>query len=89
MGSHWDFPYPDARRVCGYDVRQSGIGPIDESRLEAFLARYGGTLSCAFVGNAAMALQWVTASGQVITTTGLTTGVALEHLTRVVQTHSE
>lgn len=75
----------DARRICGYDVRQSGFWPTDESRIEGFLARYGGTLEAAPVGGAAIALQWVAASGQVVTATGLTTANALDNLCRAMR----
>jgi len=48
----------DPRLICGQDVRQSGIWPTDESRIEAFIQRYGGTLEAGPVGNVAIMLRW-------------------------------
>ncbi len=48
----------DARLICGQDVRRSGLWPTDESRIEAFLARFGGTLEAGPVGDAAVMLRW-------------------------------
>ncbi len=47
----------DARLICGQDVRRSGLWPTDESRIEAFLARFGGTLEAGPVGGAAVMLR--------------------------------
>lgn len=52
----------DARMLCGQDVRRSGIWPTDESRIETFLARYGGQLEAGPVGDAAIMLRWTNAN---------------------------
>lgn len=69
----------DARLMCGQDVRRSGIWPTDESRIEAFIQRYGGTLEAAPVGDAAIMLRWSNAD---VTrcVTGVTARDALQKL---------
>jgi len=69
----------DARLICGQDVRRSGIWPTDESRIEAFLARYGGTLEAGPVGDAAIMLRW-THGDQTQCVTGVTARDALTKL---------
>lgn len=69
----------DARLICGQDVRQSGIWPADESRIEAFIARFGGTLEAAPVGDVAVMLRW-TDGDRIKVTTGMTAGEALRKL---------
>lgn len=69
----------DARLMCGQDVRRSGIWPTDESRIEAFLARYGGTLEAGLVGDAAIMLRW-TQRDVTRTVTGITAREALRKL---------
>lgn len=65
--------------MCGQDVRRSGIWPTDESRIEAFLARYGGTLEAGPVGDAAIMLRW-TEGDRSICATGVTAREALQRL---------
>lgn len=74
----------DARLICGQDVRRSGIWPTDESRIEAFLARFGGTLEAGPVGDAAVMLRWTHAD---ITrcVTGVTARDALRKLRSEVE----
>jgi hypothetical protein len=69
----------DARLICGQDVRRSGIWPTDESRIEAFLARYGGELEAGPVGDAAVMLRW-TSGDKAICATGVTARDALQKL---------
>lgn len=69
----------DARVICGQDVRRSGFWPTDESRIEAFIARFGGTLEAAPVGDAAVMLRWSDGE-QTHTVTGITAREALRKL---------
>jgi hypothetical protein len=74
----------DTRQLCGHDVRRSGFWPTDRARAERFVATYGGTLAAVPVGDAAIALRWEAASGQVVTATGPTTAMAFERLTQAM-----
>ena len=76
----------DERVCCGQDVRRSGFWPTDRSRAETFIATYGGILSAVPVGDAAIALRWEAASGQVVTATAPTTAMAFERLTQAMLT---
>lgn len=76
----------DERLLCGQDVRRSGFWPTDKARAEAFVARFGGTLAATAVGDAAIALRWEAASGQMVTATGPTTAVAFDRLTQAMLT---
>lgn len=69
----------DARMLCGQDVRRSGIWPTDESRIETFLARYGGQLEAGPVGDAAIMLRW-TNGNKTQCVTGVTAQDALTKL---------
>ena len=69
----------DARLICGQDVRRSGFWPTDEARIEAFLARFGGSLEAGPVGDAAIMLRW-THDGKTSVTTGVTARDALQKL---------
>jgi hypothetical protein len=69
----------DARMLCGQDVRRSGIWPTDESRIETFLARYGGQLEAGPVGDAAIMLRW-TNGDKTQCVTGVTAQDALTKL---------
>jgi hypothetical protein len=69
----------DARLICGQDVRQSGIWPTDESRIEAFVGRYGGTLEAGPVGNVAVMFRW-TQNGRTVVASGVTARDALRKL---------
>lgn len=73
----------DARLICGQDVRRSGIWPTDESRIEAFIQRYGGTLEAAPVGDAAIMLRWQSEAGESYAVTGVTARDALKRLTQM------
>lgn len=75
----------DARVICGHDVRQSGIWPTDEARIEAFIQRFGGVLEAAPVGDAAIMLRWTTEDGTK-TATGITAREALRKLRSEVVT---
>jgi len=74
----------DTRLVCGTDVRRFGYGPEDAARAEGFVARYGGLLSVAPVGGAAVSVTWETGTGQAVSGTGLTFADALRDLQRRV-----
>lgn len=65
--------------MCGQDIRRSGLWPTDESRIEAFLARYGGTLEAGPVGDAAVMLRW-TSGDRAVCATGVTAQDALTKL---------
>lgn len=71
----------DLRLLCGHDTRRSNIWPTDRARAEAFVARFGGSLSATTVGDAAIALRWEADSGQIVTAAGPTTAIALDRLT--------
>jgi len=70
----------EARRICGQDIRQSGFWPSDTARVEAFIARHGGTLEAAPVGNVAIMLRWQTPDGRTHDVTGVTAREALSKL---------
>jgi hypothetical protein len=70
----------DARVICGYDVRRTGFWPTDSARADAFMAQYGGTLSAMPIGNVAIALQWESEDGELVTATGATVAIAFEQL---------
>lgn len=78
----------DARILCGYDVRRSGMWPTDEARIEAFIGQYGGTLEAAPVGDAAIMLRWQSDTGATHMVTGVTASDALTRLTNICNTTS-
>lgn len=77
----------DARILCGHDVRQSGIWPTDEARIESFIQRYGGTLEASPVGDVGVMLRWFNAQGQESIVTGSTARDALTKLRQSVEGH--
>lgn len=70
----------DARIICGADIRRTQWGPEDTARVEGFVARYGGSVSIATVGDAAVAVTWDAAPGPSVTATGSTFGEAFHAL---------
>lgn len=74
----------DARLICGQDVRRTGIWPMDEARIEAFIQRFGGVLEAAPVGDAAVMLRW-THNDRTTSVTGVTAREALRKLHAEVQ----
>ena len=76
----------DARMLCGHDVRQTGMWPADEARVEAFVARYGGMLCAMPVGNVAIALEWQAEDGRVVRATAASVADAFVKLRTTIDT---
>lgn len=70
----------DARRLCGTDVRRSGVWPDDSARADGLAQRHGGTIAIYPVSTWMMAAEWRSTDGQVVTGYGETAADAMQQL---------